>query len=161
MKIAVLSDSHSKESTVLAALQEATERGAELILHCGDIADDDTVRLFPAHTHFVFGNCDYQREAIKAAVAEVGATLHEGFGHLELDGKQIAFVHGDDERLLRDLERSGAYDYLFYGHTHHAEEHRTGRTRVINPGALYRATVKTFIVLDLANGIVEGVALDG
>src|SRR5215204_1663615 len=100
MKIAILSDTHSKASTVRAALAEAARRGAELILHCGDIADADTVRLFPANTHFVYGNCDFERAEIAAAVTEVGATLQEPFGHVEREGLQIGFIHGDDRNLL-------------------------------------------------------------
>jgi uncharacterized protein len=159
MKIAILSDTHSKQATVRAALDEVARYGAALILHCGDIADAETARLFPAHTHFVYGNCDDEREDIERAIDEVGATLQEPFGHLELDGKAIGFVHGDDHQLLRDLERSGAFDYLFYGHTHQAEEHCTGKTRVINPGALYRAAVKTFAILDVARGEIETVVV--
>jgi putative phosphoesterase len=159
MKIAILSDTHSKQSTIRAALAEAARRQVELILHCGDIADDETVRLFPAHTMFVFGNCDYARDEIEAAVAEIGATLQQPFGHLERDGKQIAFVHGDDSQLLRDLEPSDAFDFLFYGHTHQAKEHRRGKTRVINPGALYRAAVKTFVVLEVQTGAIEKVVV--
>ena len=159
MKIAILSDTHSKQSTVHAALDAAARRGAELILHCGDIADDDTVRLFPAHTIFVYGNCDYTRGDIERAVADIGATIQDPWGHVERGGKQIAFVHGDDHQLLLDLERSNAFDFLFYGHTHQAEEHRTGKTRVINPGALYRTAVKTFAVLDVVSGEIETVVV--
>ncbi len=159
MRIAILSDTHSKQSTVEAALAAADRHGVGLILHCGDIADADTVRLFPAHTHFVFGNCDYDRDTIRRVVEAMGATLQEPYGQVEVAGKQIGFVHGDDPQLLRDLERSDAFDYLFYGHTHHAEEHRTGKTRVVNPGALYRAAVKTFVVLDPATGTLETVTV--
>jgi uncharacterized protein len=159
MKIAVLSDTHSKHSTVVAALDEAARRGAELILHCGDIADPETVRLFPAHTHFVFGNCDHDRDAMTRAIEEIGATIQQPFSHIELDGTTIGFVHGDDGALLRDLERSDAFDFLFYGHTHQAREHRSGKTRVINPGALYRAALKTFAILDLPGGAIETVVV--
>jgi putative phosphoesterase len=160
MKIAIVSDTHSKLSTVRAALTAASKRHVELILHCGDIADDDTVRLFPAHSIFVYGNCDYYRADIARAIDEIGATLQEPFGHVEHGGKVIAFVHGDDRTLLRDLEHADTFDFLFYGHTHEAEEHRTGKTRVINPGALYRTAVKTFAVLDVATGVVETVVID-
>jgi predicted phosphodiesterase len=85
--------------------------------------------------------------------------LQQPFGHIEVEGKLIAFVHGDDGPLLRDLERSDAFDYLFYGHTHQAKEHRTGKTRVINPGALYRAAVKTFAILEVATGEMETVVV--
>jgi predicted phosphodiesterase len=86
---------------------------------------------------------------------DIGATLHERFGHLELCGKNIAFTHGHDYTLLQDLEYSEAYDYLFHGHTHAESDRRSGPTRVINPGALQRVAVPTFIILDLVSGAVE------
>jgi len=58
------------------------------------------------------------------------------------------------------LENSGQYDYLFYGHSHVASEHRTGPTRIINPGALHRARPKTFAVLDLESGDMASISLD-
>jgi putative phosphoesterase len=158
MKIAILSDTHGRNMTAKCALAELRDRGITTVLHCGDIEDPETVPLFQGFdAHFVFGNCDHDRDALRAAIAEAGATLHEGWGHLELDGVKIAFLHGDDKRLMREVEESGHFDYLFYGHTHQAAEHRTGPTRVINPGALHRARPKTFLVLDLATGATESV----
>jgi putative phosphoesterase len=159
VRIAVISDTHSRTASVLAALQIMAERGVALILHCGDIQDADAVRLFPAHTHFVFGNTDYDRDGIERAIADIGATLHGAWGQLELAGRTIAFVHGDDAHLLHDLECSEAFDFLFHGHTHIAREHRTGKTRVINPGALQRVAVRTFLLLDLPSGEVESVTV--
>jgi putative phosphoesterase len=161
MKIAIVSDTHGTRSTVEAALGLITGRGVEVIVHCGDIADGDTVRLFPAGTHFVFGNCDYDREDIETAVGQIGATLHGQWGTLDLDGRKIAFTHGDDRGLLQALEQSDGFDFVFYGHTHVAAEHQVGRTRVINPGALYRAAVKTFVILDVATGDIERVVVEG
>jgi putative phosphoesterase len=160
MKIAVISDTHSSAATIAKALDLIAAHDAHAILHCGDIEDAETVPLFPQNTHFVYGNCDSDRAGIKAAVQELGATLHEPFGHLELAGTNIAFVHGDDKRLLHDLENADAFDFLFYGHTHEAKEHRAGRTRVINPGALYRARPKSFVVVDLTVGRVESVIVE-
>src|SRR6516162_3241431 len=125
MRIAILSDTHSRHATVETALKMIDERRVELILHCGDIEDADTVWLFPGNTHFVFGNCDTERASLRQAMYGIGATLHEPFGKLDLDGVKVAFVHGDDRELLHDLEHSGAYDYLFHGHTHVAAERRT------------------------------------
>src|SRR5262245_23363264 len=139
MRIAVLSDTHSRYATVETALTLLEGRGVELLLHCGDIEDAETVWLFPANTHFVLGNCDMDPSSLRQACRATGATLHEPYGSLELAGVRIAFLHGDNRRLLDEVEHSGRYDYLFYGHTHQPREHRTGRTRVINPGALHRA----------------------
>jgi putative phosphoesterase len=159
MRIAVISDTHNRVDSVRSALAIMTEREAELIIHCGDIQDGDTVRLFPAHTHFVYGNCD-DRGDIQRAVADIGATLHGAWGQLELAGKSLAFVHGDDRLMLHDLEHADAFDFLFHGHTHIAKEHRTGKTRVINPGALQRVAVRTFLLLDLPSGEMESVTVE-
>ncbi|MCI0378105.1 MAG: metallophosphatase family protein [Gemmataceae bacterium] len=160
MNIAVLSDTHSRAFTIERVLAQIRNEKVALLIHCGDIEDADTVRLFPANSHFVFGNCDWDRSAIRQAVDEIGATLHEPFGHLDLEGKTLGFVHGDDKRLLLELENSGAYDFVFYGHTHQAREHRSGKTRVINPGALHRAKPKSFVFLELPSGKVVSVLLE-
>src|SRR5262245_39150419 len=160
MRIAVLSDTHSRYETVERVLKIIEERQVERIIHCGDIEDSDTVWLFPGNTHFVFGNCDVERHSIRQAAYGIGATLHEPFGNLMLADKMIAFVHSDDKRLFQQLEASGKYDYLFYGHTHVAEQHQTGPTRVINPGALHRARPKTFVILDLATGEAESIEIE-
>ncbi len=160
MRIAVLSDTHGRNETVRRALAEIERRGVTTVLHCGDIEDPETIALFEGlDAHFVLGNCDWNPNAIRSAIQEIGATLHDGFGELELDGVKIAFLHGHEKGRMRDLENSGYFDYLFYGHTHIAKEHVTGPTRVINPGALHRANPKTFIVVDLASGEVESVTV--
>ncbi len=161
MKIAVVSDTHSRHATVGRVLAELQARGITTVIHCGDIEDPETVLFFRGlTTHFVFGNCDGDRDGLRAAMDEAGATLHENFGHVEIEGRKLAFLHGDDKRLFRDVEHSGDYDFLFYGHTHQAEEHRTGPTRVINSGALHRARPKQFIVLDLPDGLIEQVQVE-
>jgi|SRR5947209_8341474 len=162
MKIGILSDSHGRVATVEEALGEFRTRGVELLLHCGDIDDAATIEAFADWTcHFVYGNCDADRAGIRRAIAAIGGTLHDPFGHLELAGKKIAWLHGDDPGLKRDLEQSGYYDYLFYGHTHFAEQHLIGDTWVINPGALFRARPKSCLVLDLPGGDLETVMVGG
>jgi len=160
MRIAVISDTHSRTVSVQAALAIIAERRVEAIIHCGDIADAATARLFPAHTHFVYGNTDYDRAGIAKAVADVGATWHGAWGQLEVAGLSLAFTHGDDHHLLEELEHADTFDFLFHGHTHIAREHRTGKTRVINPGALQRVVTRTFIILELPGGVVESVTVE-
>src|SRR5437763_12516638 len=162
MKIAILSDTHSRYATVEQVLELLRQRKVNHVVHCGDIEDSETVWLFQGVTaHFVFGNCDTERTELRQAVHGIGEVLHESWGVIVVDGLKIAFTHGDDKRLLHELEHCGEFDFLFYGHTHQAEEHRTGPTRVINPGALHRARPKTFAVLDLATRDVESVVVDG
>jgi putative phosphoesterase len=161
MRIGIVSDTHGNQRMVRRALAELRERDITTVLHCGDIDDPETVELFRGFTmHFVFGNCDTDKGALRAAMADICATLHEHFGSIELEGVKLAFTHGDNTTLMRDVEHSGYYDFLFYGHTHQAEEHLSGPSRIINPGALHRARPKTFVVLDLARREVESVTLE-
>jgi putative phosphoesterase len=161
MRIGIVSDTHNRYATVETVVKLLRQRSVYCVLHCGDIEDADTVWLFEdLTTHFVFGNCDSERASLRQAIYAIGATLQEPFGHIELEGRKIAWVHGDDKRLLQDLENSGHFDYLFYGHTHHAEQHRTGPTLVVNPGALQRARPKAFVVLDLETDTCETVLVE-
>ncbi len=153
MKIAVISDTHDQIARTERALALLRADGAEAVIHCGDIESPAAVAPFAGWAaHFVYGNCDWDRQGLARAMADIGATLHERFGHLEVEGVRLAFLHGDDARLLRDVEASGAYAFLFHGHTHIAGERVSGPTRVINPGALHRAAVKTCLLLDLPSG---------
>jgi putative phosphoesterase len=162
MRIAIVIDTHGRQATVLRALELLNGRGISLILHCGDIDDPPTVKLFQGFTtHFVFGNADWDKQALRRAIRSVGAALHEPFGTLEVAGRKIAWLHGDDKRLLQDLENAEYFDYLFYGHTHRAEQHRSGPTLVVNPGALHRARPRTFVVLDLDRQELESIEVPG
>lgn len=161
MKIGIVSDTHNQYDRVRTALKELIGRGVELVLHCGDIEDVEMVELFRSvPTQFVLGNCDWDRNALRKAIAAIGAVLQEPFGNLELAGRQVAWVHSDRRSLFNGMERSDQFDYLFYGHTHQAEQHRTGKTLVVNPGALHRAQVKSCAVLDLDSGEIETVTVE-
>jgi len=124
----------------------------QAVIHCGDIGSPEIVRLFSGWpTHFVFGNVDldYQTE-LRTAIREAELTCHDRFGQLELAGRRIAFLHGDDERRLRETTESGEWDLVCCGHTHVPEVRRNGPTTVLNPGAIFRATQHTVAVVDLA-----------
>jgi len=153
MKIGVLSDTHDRLEITQAAIRLLCGRGAELILHCGDIESPETVRLFTSvPTHFVFGNWDKDQKALLSAIADVGGRWHQDYGWLELAGKSVAWLHGHVRGQRRELERNGAFDYVFYGHSHTAEAHWTEKTLVLNPGALHRARPKTVALVDVAKG---------
>ena len=161
MKIAIVSDTHDRADRVTRALDLARDRGAEVVIHCGDIVGPEIVELFRGWTaHFVFGNCDWDQTGLRVAIAAISATCHENYGHLEIEGVPLAFIHGHDMDLMDDLRTSGAFAYLFHGHTHFAMDRQFGPTRVINPGALQRAAIKTFVVLDLATGKAESVVVE-
>jgi putative phosphoesterase len=160
MRIGVVSDTHDRVETVAEAVRLLTDQRVELILHCGDIETPDTIEAFRGvPTHFVFGNWDKDRPRLTAAIKSIRGTAHDSFGALELAGKRVAWVHSHERHQLYQLEHCEYFDYVFYGHTHVREQHRTGRTLVANPGALFRANPKTCIILDVISGELKPVIL--
>lgn len=156
MRIGVVSDTHDRHEAIAEAVRLLLEQQVELVLHCGDIESAETVRVFrPVPTHFVFGNWDKERPKLAAAIKEIGGVHYDSFGAIELGGKRLAWVHSHERHQLRQLENADFFDFVFYGHTHVREQHRTGRTVVANPGALFRANPKTCIVLDVATGEIK------
>jgi len=156
MRIGVVSDTHDRHEAIAEVVRLLLEQDIELLLHCGDIESPETVRIFkPIPTHFVFGNWDKDKAKLTAAIKDMGGTHYDSFGEIELGGKRIAWVHSHERHQLRQLENADFFDYVFYGHTHVREQHRTGKTLVANPGALFRANPKTCIVLDLETGEIK------
>lgn len=150
MLLGVVSDTHGNLASTLTAVRQLEELQVTAVLHCGDIVSAGIIPLFSGWpAHFVFGNCDGQVEILRQTIREAGQTCHERFGDLTLGGRRIAMIHGDDGRRLEETVASGDFDLVCYGHTHRPETHRTGRTVVLNPGALHRANPHTFAVVDL------------
>ena len=158
--IVIISDTHSRYDTVSKANRLIETFWPDLVIHCGDIEDADTVWKFQPNTHFVWGNCDHEKTSLRQAIHGIGATLHEYMGTLQLGDLKVAFLHGDDAELLSDLEHSGEFDFIFHGHTHVAGERTSGKTRIINPGALHRVSQKTFAVLEVESGEVKWIPVE-
>lgn len=156
MRIGIVSDTHDRTEAVSEAVRLLVEQQVELVLHCGDIESAETIEAFrPIPTHFVFGNWDRDRTGLSQAIRQIGGQAYESFGAIELLGRRIAWVHSHERHQFYQLEHCDYFDYVFYGHTHIREQHRTGRTLVANPGALFRANPKTCIVLDVASGEIR------
>jgi putative phosphoesterase len=151
MRIGVISDTHGHMANTLAAVRMLESLEVEAVLHCGDIGSREIPKLLAAWpAHFVFGNCDGDRDGLRAAIEHEGMACYGRFGNLELAGRRIALVHSDDAKLFCHVLSSGQYDLVCYGHTHQSEQHREGKTLVLNPGALYRAAPHSLAVVDLA-----------
>ena len=159
--LAVLSDTHGHIPFTLEAIREIENRSPDLVIHCGDVGSASVVALFAGRpTRFVFGNVD-DPSLLRFAIRDAGLTCDEEFGELELAGRRIAFLHGDDEYRLRDTIQSGEYDLVCHGHTHKQRWEAVGRTRVLNPGAIVRATPHSLAFVTLSELEVEFVALPG
>jgi putative phosphoesterase len=150
--LAILSDTHGHAANTLAAARMLESFDVAAILHCGDIGTPEIPQLLaPWPTHFVFGNCDSDHDSLRAAIQQASPkhTCHGLFGDLNIEGRRIALLHSHDAKLFHRVSHSGEYDLVCYGHTHQAEHHHVGKTLILNPGALYRATPHSLAILDL------------
>lgn len=158
MLVGVLSDTHGHIENTLKAVRTLDERGVDLVIHCGDIGSVDVVHLLNGRpAHFVLGNVDRNERRLRSAVEVAGGTFHGRFGSLQIEGRGIAFLHGDDSRLFQETTASGKWDLVCFGHTHKAESYKLGPTTVLNPGALFRAQAHTLAFVRLPSLQIETV----
>ncbi len=145
----ILSDTHGRADMARRAVAKLIDNKAEYLIHCGDVGGTDVLDAMAGYrSMFVFGNNDCDSEDLARHAKFLGIACGGTHGKLSLGGKLAVVTHGDDHRLIRQLLQQQQIDYLFLGHTHEMLDRREGRVRIINPGALYRAAVKTVAVLD-------------
>lgn len=151
MKIGILADSHGRAARTGTAIRTLEDAGAEFLIHLGDIETESVIdEMVGRDTRIVFGNMDWNVSSLTSYAQSVGITVDHPIGRVTIDGKVIAFTHGDQEPLMRDALAEGV-DYLLHGHSHTLRDERVGETRIINPGALCRARRYTAAVLDPAS----------
>ena len=155
MLIGILSDSHGRADTTARAVADLIALGAEMLLHLGDIGTEAVIdELIGYNAHIVFGNCDSNADALAHYAELVSVHVNHPMGVLEVDGKRIAFTHGDITGLMNQAIDEGV-DYLLHGHSHVIRDERVGRTRIINPGAVFRAARYTSALLNPAADRVQ------
>ncbi len=166
-KIGLLSDSHGRAATTRRAVRALMEAGASSLLHMGDIGSMEVIDelVLPPDANgkgidvrLVFGNVDWDRASMARHAEHLGIIVCDPVGRLTLpaaaDGvagqpspRELIFLHGDDsEAMIKALASHPAY--LCHGHSHQARNERIGATRIINPGALFRAQNYTVAILD-------------
>jgi hypothetical protein len=158
-KIGILSDSHGRADTTRAAVAALRARGASLLLHLGDIGSEAVLdELAGLEARIIFGNCDDARQLARHA-ARLGLADDSPAGRMTVDGSTIAYMHGHlagpIESALRD-----EVSFLLHGHTHEVRDERIGPTRIINPGALQRASRYTAALLDPSRDTVQFIVID-
>lgn len=147
--VGLLSDTHDRADAAMLGVRALRQAGAEFLIHSGDVGSERILdHLAGIPSAFVFGNNDWDKRGLMRYASELGVRCLGDAGELELGGKSFYVCHGDDLRAMRRALDEQRFDYLLHGHTHLTRDDRAGRTRVINPGALYRAREKTVAVLD-------------
>lgn len=152
MLIGICSDTHGRTSTLRQALAVFDAAGVERLVHCGDVGGMDVFDLLAGRpVWFVWGNTDVPNAGIYAYLETVGLPVPPR-PPLLLDwaGKRLAVFHGHEAAFERP-DGLGRLDYVLHGHTHLRRDDRLGPVRIINPGALHRARVKTVATLDLTS----------
>jgi len=135
MKIAVLADLHDNLTSWQIIAQQLKEKGVEAIFFCGDVAKFSTLQKicqdFSGNVYYVKGNSDLEDSSQQA---EKISNLHyfSEIGEIEIDGKQIAFVHSPQQ--ANNLAYSQKYDYVLFGHAHVQVQQQVGKTILLNPG---------------------------
>jgi putative phosphoesterase len=159
MRIGILSDTHAHVIRSIRAIEALLSRDVKAVLHCGDIGSDEVLEEIAARCaahgvsfHAVLGNVDEYAARSWRGMNRRPIKRHE---ELTLDGKRIALIHGHHVAVVERAIASGRYDYICTGHTHQRRDERIGRTRIINPGAVYRANPPTVALLDLASDRLE------
>ena len=150
MRIAVISDTHGQVLPTRAAVRMLESLEVERVLHCGDIGSVEVVEMFSAwSTDFVLGNTDWDKASLASAIKTTGNTFHGKVGELNIEGRQIALLHSDDQQKFTEVLESGSWDLVCYGHTHQAAIDRRGSMCVLNPGAIHRAHPPSFAIVEL------------
>lgn len=160
MKIGILSDTHDQLRRTEIAVEMLVDRGAESLVHCGDLTGPPIVEACSKLPfYFVFGNHDADMASLlDDAATKFGANcLHWG-GEISLADKRIAVAHGHFPKDFRPLLEKNP-DYFLFGHSHRTHDSVEGELRSINPGALFRANDFTVALLDLVSDQLEFIAI--
>ena len=138
-KIAILSDSHDHLHHLDPVLQDVRARGADLLLHCGDLCAPFVVaelgKGFSGPIHVVEGNNDGDGRLIRQ-VAEgfPQICLHGIYAELDVEGAAIAMIHYPEPALR--IAQSGKFSLVAYGHDHRAFQEKAEWGWLINPGEI-------------------------
>lgn len=136
-------------------------RSPELVIHCGDIISPPVLTHFsPLPMRFVFGNNDGERAGLTAKCSELGFGEIDDTLELEMHGKKLFAYHGTSFRTLSSYIESQKYDYIFTGHTHEVRDEVVGKTRIVNPGALFAASRYTIAELDVPTGAIDFIEIE-
>ena len=148
MRIGILSDSHGRTKITARAVSALLDSGAELLIHLGDFETEQVIDELVGHECLiVFGNCDWDIKGLTRYAEAMNVRVEHPLGRLEVDDKIVAFTHGHINHVVDQALQDGV-DYLLHGHTHELRDDRLGSTRIINPGALFRASRYTVAILD-------------
>jgi|SRR3989338_8392176 len=154
--IGLISDTHENENAIKKAAAILKKNNVDFAVHCGDIISPPMLEHFKGLSmKFVFGNNDGERNGLNAKAKEFGFEAITDEKEFEHKNKKFYAYHGTDSAKLDAAIKSNKYDYVLTGHTHVKRDEKIGKTRIINPGALFRIYPYTIALLDVDKNKVE------
>ncbi|MBS3113632.1 metallophosphoesterase [Candidatus Woesearchaeota archaeon] len=154
--IGIISDTHENEKSTQKAVAVFKERNVDFVVHCGDIISPPMLEHFKGlKMKFVYGNNDGEKEGLNEKAKELGFEEITDEREFEHNRKKFYVYHGTNKNKLDAAIKSNKYDYALTGHTHIKMDEKLGKTRVINPGALFRTLPYTIALLDVEKDKLE------
>lgn len=161
MKLGLIADTHDYVDGIRRAIQLFQVERVDRIFHLGDLCQPETAWEFIGiPTSYILGNNETELVSLRRAFQATGIEYLGEQAVLQVDGKTLCLYHGTRDSTVDRLIQSQEYDYLFKGHSHTLEDYTVGRTRVINPGAVYRAKPRTLATLRPESGELDVFELD-
>jgi len=157
MKIGIMADTHDNLPNIKKAVNIFNQEKIDLLFHAGDFVSPFTAReLKKIQCPFtgVFGNNDGDRLFLLNQFQKIGPIYPEPY-KTNIDGKKIIIFHKND--VIAELAKSQLYDVIIYGHTHHEDLYKEGKTTVINPGECggWLTGKSTIAILELTDMSVD------
>jgi len=158
MKICLVSDSHDHRRLLASAVADAKARGAEVVLHCGDLVAPSTLHAITKlglPIHVIHGNNtgDLYHLSRIAHESKGQVTYYGQDGSFSLHGRRIFMVHYP--HYAKAMALTGDYDLVCNGHEHKARIEeianvKGGKTLRLDPGTTAGIGSKpTYILGDL------------
>jgi putative phosphoesterase len=160
VKICLVSDSHDHRRLLASAVSDARARGAEAVLHCGDLVAPSTLHSIiklGLPIHIIYGNNTGDLFHLSRIAAESKGLVHYHGqdASITLAGKKIFMVHYP--HYAKAMATTGDFDLVCNGHEHKAKIEeianvKGGTTLRLDPGTVAGIGSKpTYIFGDLAS----------
>jgi hypothetical protein len=158
--IGIISDTHEDVRMIRKAVRIFKERAPTFVIHCGDIISPPVLEHFAGIAlRIVFGNNDGERSGLKKKCSELGFYGIDETLTFTHAGKTFFVNHGTRPSTIEQAADSQQYDYVLHGHTHEQRNELRGKTRIVNPGALFSADTYSIAFLEPETGAVEFVEI--
>jgi putative phosphoesterase len=164
MKVCIVSDSHDNRPLLAAAVADAKERGAEAVMHCGDVVAPTALRVLQPlglPVHVIHGNNEGDTYAMFMLAQEPESVIyyHGQDAGLNLAGRRIFLVHYP--HYAHAMATTGDWDLVCCGHDHRPaiksiDNIKGGQTLLVNPGTVAGIGPRaTYALGDLENMAFE------